>query len=258
MNVRYAFLDPTGNRTLLVETATPVPEQPALAARLMALEPSAEQVGFLTVREDGTYLRMAGGEFCGNAVMCAAALLALDGALSPGGTVRIRVSGAAEPVPVTVAPLPDGSLRGRVSMPRPISVGVEPFPDGIPHPVVRFEGIAHVILEDPLSRAEAESLAPVWCRRLAADALGLMLLDREAGTLTPLVYVPAAGTLCWENSCASGTTAVGAFLAAERGATSCVLRQPGGTLQAEVTPAGELFLTGSVRLLRRTQVSLDE
>ena len=141
-------------------------------------------------------------------------------------------------------------------MPLPVSVGEEAFPDGASRPVVRFRGIAHVILETPLSRTDAETLAPVWCRALNAVSLGIMTLDRHAGTLLPLVFVPSAGTLCWENSCASGTSAVGAFLAAKEGAVSLSLRQPGGTLRVDAEE-GRLRLTGKVRLRYRRTVRLD-
>ena len=144
-------------------------------------------------------------------------------------------------------------MRGTVSMPLPVGIGTETFPDGEVFPVVRFDGICHVIVESALSREAAESLAPEWCRFLNAEAVGIMLLDREAETLSPLVYVPAANTLCWENSCASGTTAVGAFLAAQAraqardGGVSLSLRQPGGTLHIESDADGRLLLTGTVK-----------
>lgn len=246
--VDYVLLDPTSNLTLLVETPVPAAEQPRVAARLMREEPEAEQVGFLCPDEGADIaLRMAGGEFCGNAAMSAAALYAA-GARMHAGQVLVRVSG----VPVTVDIAAEGGvMRGTVDMPRPLSVRREPV-GGMRLPVVRFDGIAHAIAETPLARDEAEALAPAACAALGAEALGLMLLDRAAGTLAPLVYVPAAGTLVWENSCASGTTAVGAFLAAEAGVSVRVgLRQPGGTLTVEAVPGGALSLTGTVRILRR-------
>ena len=72
--IDYAVMDPTGNITILVETPVPEASQPFAAARLMELEPAAEQVGFLSSGRDGAELslRMAGGEFCGNASMSAA------------------------------------------------------------------------------------------------------------------------------------------------------------------------------------------
>lgn len=254
-DVRYALLDPTGNLTVLVESEVPPENQPSLAGRIMAREPDAEQAGFVSPCPGGIAMRMAGGEFCGNATMSAAALFALDHGITDG-VIPVAVSGQLDPVPVRVSALPDGSMRGEVSMPLPVSVGEEAFPDGASRPVVRFHGIAHVILETPLSRTDAETLAPVWCRALNAVSLGIMTLDRHAGTLLPLVFVPSAGTLCWENSCASGTSAVGAFLAAKEGAVSLSLRQPGGTLRVDAEE-GRLRLTGKVRLRYRRTVRLD-
>ena len=54
--VRYRLFDPTGNITLLVETPVPVEEQPAVAQALMEQEPSAEQVGFLTITDNLIHL----------------------------------------------------------------------------------------------------------------------------------------------------------------------------------------------------------
>ena len=250
--IEYALFDPTGNTTLLVETPVPALSQPIVAQKLMALEPAAEQVGFVFPGKEGTIrLRMAGGEFCGNASMSAAAL-ALDRAGRREGTVAVRVDGTDEPVPVVLTALPDGARRGAVTMPRPLSAVTEELPGGHRLPVVRFPGIVHVICENALSRDAAEALAPDWCRSLNAEALGLMLFDRARSCLAPLVYVPAAGTLCWETSCASGTTAVGAWLAAESGQpVDLSLAQPGGTLAIAADADGGLLLTGTVRLLRR-------
>ncbi len=65
--------------------------------------------------------------------------------------------------------------------------------------------------------------------------------------MTPLVYVPGAGTLCWENSCASGTTAAAAWLARDSAEPFSVsLRQPGGVLEAAVSPSGGITLSLSL------------
>ena len=257
-SVSYALLDPTGNMTLLAETPVPEAAQPLTAKQLMELEPAAEQVGFVSDTDDGTGLRMAGGEFCGNASMSAAVLYLLRKGRD-GGEVTVHVSGTPEPVPVTAERGPDGTWQGSVVMPKPLSVGRERFPDGTELPVVRFPGITHVVLEREMDRTEAERLAPVWCRELESEALGLMFLDRERGILKPLVYVPSADTLFWESSYASGTTAVGAYLAAESGtAVRMPLKQPGGALEIEADPDGKLILKGTVRLVRQADAELDD
>ena len=255
--IKYHVMDPTGNITILVETPVEEASQPFIAAELMHMEPDAEQVGFLTIPEGKSAgmqfeshtgdqrfwdiaLRMAGGEFCGNATMSAAAFYAARNNIREG-TVTVRVSGAAEPVPVEICLAAEASAlsengpvyRGTVTMPCPVAITEVKLPDYDPeetdgvYPVVHFEGIDHVILgakpapgdrcadhmNDHMNRVRAEELAPLWCRELQAEAVGLMFLNRSEGTLTPLVYVPEAGTLVWENSCASGTSAVGAWAA---------------------------------------------
>ncbi|MCR5295292.1 MAG: hypothetical protein K6E30_09015 [Lachnospiraceae bacterium] len=257
MKADYVLLDPTGNMTILVKTPFPPSERPRIAAELMAREPAAEQVGFLS-HEEGfdLALGMAGGEFCGNASMCAGVLAAAERGIVRGD-MTLRVSGAAGPVKVRVLRCEDGSWQGRVSMPEPFSIREAELPGIGRRPLVFFDGIAHIIMEGRPDRAAAEALAPKLARFLQADAAGMMFLDPENETLTPLVSVPGAGTLCWENSCASGTAAVGAYLASKNGGSADLsLRQPGGSLAVSVRNGRTILLSGSVRILRKETVSL--
>lgn len=255
--VRYVLMDPTANRTILVETPVPVEVQPDAATALMALEPTAEQVGFLFESPAADIaLRMAGGEFCANATMSAAVFCAMRRAMR-AGSVTVSVSGAAEPVAVEIETEPDGLWRGTVHMPRPLSVKNVRFSDGQMCPVVSFDGIAHVIAEGAPTEY-AEDLARRRCAELSADALGLMFWERDAGRVTPLVYVPRADTLFWENSCGSGTAAVGAYLAKQTGQSVCLsLRQPGGVLEIVASPDGTLRLRGSVRCVSQNTAVLE-
>ena len=317
------LMDPSGNRTILVETPVPAEQQPAVAARLMRLEPTAEQVGFIAFRDDsgaaaagrsltggpasdaskgaGTKtaaravcdlsLRMAGGEFCGNASMSAATLFAMRGGIfrGSGGRVILDVSGTEDPVCVSIESVSDGVWKGVVDMPLPESVKLVRFPDGRRFPVVSFPGISHVIMYREKPSEEAESFIKEWCGYLQADALGILFLEADApqaefpdggtaaasdglssgqsetartvlrasGRLVPLVYVPAADTLFWEKACGSGTAAAGAWLARERGRpVSLRLQQPGGVLEVAVSPEGALSLTGEIRYLHRKAVSI--
>jgi diaminopimelate epimerase len=169
-----------------------------------------------------------------------------------------KSSGAPGFVTVRVGENRDGSFTGSVNMPAPGKIETRALPGAGKHPVVSFDGISHIILEEPILKEDAEVLAGEWCRALGADAVGLMFLDRAQDTLTPLVYVPSAGTLFWENSCASGTTAVGAYLAAESGKHVVkALRQPGGELTVDAYPDGALTITGTVRLQRSVSCLLN-
>lgn len=257
MRLDYFLLDPTGNITILVTSPVPVEKQAYAAARLMTREKNAEQVGFLSSAPScDIALRMAGGEFCGNAAMCSA-VIAADRASLTEGKMRVRVSGAEDPVPAEVIRMKDGSWKGSVEMPRPLScVDMELPEEGI-CPVVSFKGISHVIVKREIPAKRAEILARSWCSYLGADALGIMFLDPGVMRLKPLVCVPGAGTLCWENSCASGTAAVGVYLAREGGGEArAVVRQPAGDLSIHAGADGSLRLSGTVRILYRKAVEI--
>ena len=268
---RYLLMDPSGNITLLVLDPVPEERQPAVAAELMKKENRAEQAGFLSFPDDKKYdigLRMAGGEFCGNASMSAAVYYGMQTGMTEG-RVTVNVSGTPDPVCITIkaagtdpADTSDRSSsvwHGIVEMPLPRSIENVCFPEGQTLPVVSFDGISHVIIDKAawtgtgtpaVHSAEAETLVKKWCRFLGADALGLLFRDREACTLTPLVYVPAADTLFWESACGSGSAAIGAWLAKREDRTvSAVLKQPGGTMEITASPGGPLLLKGTVKLL---------
>lgn len=250
--VRYTLMDPAKNLTVLVETPVPADERAAVADRLMALEPAAEQLGFLSEADDADIgLTMAGGEFCCNAVLCAAVWEAKRSGLTEG-RVTVRSSGAPDILSVDLTRQSDGSFLASVDVPRPRSAQKEALPGGGELPVVRFDGITHVLLEQDLGKKAAEDLVRQWADHWDADALGLLMLDLQRDRMTPLVYVPAAGTLCWERACGSGTAAVGAWLASERGEPIALpLQQPGGVLTIEASPEGPLRLSGPVRCLYR-------
>jgi len=237
----YSIWDPTGNITALVESPTEIERQPQVAAALMRACPEVEQVGFVKVwkkdaaslpagmaggRCDGAgdggqsdrvgddrqsdskieaELRMAGGEFCGNASLCTAAwylsreseicfggqagaatiLEALGG--GPPKKVSLKVSGAEEIIEVTLTPQGESDYEGSVKMPPARAVNRREFAYGGLRenlPVVEMEGISHMIIEPESAfaslandRAAAEEAVRLWCAELGADGLGLMFLE---------------------------------------------------------------------------------
>ena len=273
--IQYCIFDPTGNITALVETAVDIADQPAAASRIMELEPDVEQVGFISYAEDPeaggvpVSLRMAGGEFCGNATMCAAALFAIHKDLQ-GGTapvqIKVKVSGTTAPLTVSLERQDAFSFSSAVDMPPALRIGtvnlqtsaaagaVESGSAGetgaiLSLPIVEMEGISHIIIEpdsgffgikdDP---AFAESMLRNWCGVLGADCLGMMFLGEgeEFRPLTPLVYVPGADTMFWENSCASGSAAAGMYLAAKTGSpVDVTFEEPAGRFRVESNPVND-------------------
>ena len=274
-DLKYCIFDPTGNITALVETAVDIADQPAAASRIMELEPDVEQVGFISYAEDPAAggvpvsLRMAGGEFCGNATMCAAALFAIRSGLQ-GGAVPVKVWGVSAPFEVLLERQAALDYSAAVSIPPALAMdelrladGMLPGSDSLNLPIVRMEGISHVIIEpdsgffglkdDP---ALAETLLRGWCGVLGAECLGMMFLGEGAALrpMIPLVYVPGADTMFWENSCASGSAAAGIYLAAKAGSpVDVTFDEPAGRLRVESDPAtGRTILHGSAILRKDT------
>ena len=267
MELRVSILDPTGNITALVESEVEIARQPSVAAEIMRRHPEVEQVGFLRPASgDGVVaeLRMAGGEFCGNASMCAAALCRLNG-IQGDEAIRLRVSGTKQPVSVRLRREASDRFLAELTMPPALGIEERAFRlEGISGvlPLVRLEGISHVIVE-PASpffsllenRVAAERAVRSFCKELRAEGLGLLFLDGSGAErrMTPQVYIPGSGTVFWENSCASGSAAVGIYRAKKSGAPVYLcLRQPGGILRVSADPAsGETRLIGSVCLISR-------
>lgn len=317
-SLQYSILNPTGNITALVESPVPIKMQPSAATEIMQRHPEVEQVGFVTYENlpvHGTFgealpvlgsqgeilpvhgshgetrpvhgsLRMAGGEFCGNATMSAAALYLLrHHTKKPAASeieycVHLRVSGADEPVevrlkqenqpetPVQTQGIPvraRTSFLASVHMPRPLSIAETTFSHGGVTgtlPFVRMRGISHVLIEPHTpffrlraDRTDAGHAIREWCSLLEADGLGLMFLEHVSTEtrLTPLVYIPGSGTMFWENSCASGSSAVGMILAARAGKTLRLpLHEPGGILSVTSDPDTlKTWLSGQVHLVNK-------
>ncbi len=267
--MRYSIFDPTGNITALVESAVTIERQPIVALEIMRRHPQVEQVGFVRMGsvDVDAELRMAGGEFCGNASMCTAALYLLrrDSADASDAweTVRLSVSGAVGIVETRLRKEGPNSFAARINMPAALRIDTrelafqqmrEELPivvmEGISHIVIQSSSVFFALRERPF---DAELAVCAWCKELGADGLGLMFLEGEGAErrMTPLVYVPGSGTVFWENSCASGSSAVGRYLAAASGSPiSLALQEPGGTLCVESNPtSGETWLQGAVRLV---------
>lgn len=293
-DIKYSIFDPTGNITALVETRVDAEHQTAAADEIMKLHPEVEQVGFVYFepgRPVSALLRMAGGEFCGNATMSAAALYAIRSG-DEAKAIRVRASGVSRSLEVRLErDAEDPSLfETGVELPAPVSIEKQTFrTEDIEEelPVVDMGGISHIIIEKKRKMyslkdnpIQAEKAVKEWCALLDADCLGVMFVsgsdsasksseqtgretrigvDMEMETeLIPLVYVPGADTLFWENSCASGSAAAGMYLSDKYGlALEVVMKEPSGTLRVKSDlPKGLTWLYGSTRYIDTFDVQL--
>lgn len=232
MKIEFCVADPAGNITLLVTTPVDKAMHGAIARKLLAIPAlKAEQVGFLVPPRMGGMVRleMMGDEFCGNATRSTALYYAMQAGIH--GVIPTEVSGCSALLPVYVEP---GAVS--VRMPLPLSIGCAPL-FGTQAPIIEFEGIAHIIAENR-EPAEADIQA---ARAYAsnAPAVGVMFFDPTRMYMFPAVYVQGTDSLYYENSCASGSAALAAWLAKDLpdGAYSFSITQPGGCIVAQVQRA---------------------
>ena len=273
--IEYNYIDPTGNITVLVSSKVDINLQPEIADMIMKIEPTCEQVGFVDNSDKADIrLRMAAGEFCGNATMSTAALFCEGHTTGVGKseTVSVESSGCDHVIEVNITRLPDIDNRhaytGAVDMPPVKEIKNHSFEymgRRFDCPLVMFEGISHIIFNEDsnmLSEKEAEEAIRKWCDDISCDALGIMHISSETVSdpiggnsdinieinLRPLVYVRKIESLFWENSCASGTTAVGAYYAKQSPGHSALLtaHEPGGVLSVHSRNDGHLILSGTV------------
>lgn len=256
--IEYVLMDPSKNITILVETFVEVEKQKKVAKELLKKEPKAEQVGFImSFDENDISIRMAGGEFCGNAAMSVAAYYAIKNKIfdlerkvsfyGNDGNIKNEVR-------VKVHKKSNGKYEGTVYMPQPKSVKEIKLPNYKTLPVVAFDGISHIIVDDAAEKKEFEKYIKEWCEYLNVEAVGIVFgkeLQEEKYEIKPLVYVKDVDSLYWENACASGTFAYGTYKMLNNNRLQHIyIKQPGGdTMEVQKSESEPLCLIGTVALM---------
>ena len=263
--IEYVLMNPTENYTVLVLTDVPINEYESIAKNLLFNEILAEQVGFLSFKLDGdAYLRMAGGEFCGNATMSAAVYYCMRNEIS-NGTVDVKVYGLDHLINVQVEKKNADEWEGIVEMPKVKDIKEVTFPDGDTCPVVFMDGIAHIIMikdgdksEMIFDKNEDEDILRERCDYLNVPALGVMKYFPKNSKLFSFVYVRGIDTMYFENSCASGTAALGYYLdsKSDKPINLSIEQTCGNYLEVYTTNEKRLYLKGIVKLEHKTKISL--
>lgn len=264
--VRYVLMDPSKNITILVKTTIPIEKQNEVAKKLMRLEPSAEQLAFImSSNENEISLRMAGGEFCGNASMSAVSYYAIDNKLDSHDTNVVfygNKNDIISRVNVNVKKLVDGSYEGTVYMPPAKRIEKVNLSSYSNLPIIVFDGISHIIIDKEIEKNDAEKYIKDWCKELNLEALGLMFykkIDDSNYELKPLVYVRDIDSLFWENACASGSFAFGTYVMQKQNKLSQVfIKQAGGdVLKVKKDDDGNLSLINNIKILSEKTINGD-
>ena len=265
MKLHIVRADPAGNITLYVLDPVEKAERPAVAAKLMEIkELAGEQVGFVCEAREGFdgRMEMAGGEFCGNASRAYGMLLAKNRGVTGKAHLTLEVSGSDRSVGVDVD-VEAGAARAEMPLPR---VAGKAAVDGVEGTLVDLGGIVHFVTHRAPDAAVMDKAEPIINAPreqggfAGVEAYGVIFL--HDGRMTPLVKVPAAGSLVWEGSCGSGSLAAAAAESAEQtdGVFERDYVQPAGTVRATVERRGgkvtAAYIGGSVTLSEPMEVEI--
>lgn len=172
----------------------------------------AEQAGFLILKDN--HFEMAGGEFCGNASRAAAVLLSK---LQKKPNPSFTISGYRGRVEAVVEKRGDENYFVRCIFPgMPVECISVVLSSGQNADIVDLGGIVHVVIKGvfPAEKSAYESAHRSIMSELGLEnrgAVGTIWYENVGGVVTmhPVVWVKDVDTFFYEQSCGSGTIAVG-------------------------------------------------
>ena len=265
MRLDFVRVSPSKNMTVLIKNYVAPTRYAEIANKIMDYEfLNAEQVGFLVAPENKQSvlrLEMSGGEFCGNAVLSAAAYCSYKG-LTKSNRFLLETSGSDVPLECVVEVKSASHFEARAEMPHPIStdeIAVGHNDRTISGSVVKLDGITHFVTDYwPSSKNDFNSLIEAVTERIDDKAIGIIpyrkLMEKEY-EIWPFVYVKETGSRFFEQACGSGSLALGVFLSMKNKEYELKIQQPGGIIMVET--GDKNYISTDVRFTSEGLVNLD-
>lgn len=254
----FIKVNPAGNMTILIENLNYENKDILSISEKIMKETNlyAEQVGF--IKEN--HLQMMGGEFCGNASRSFASILAFrDKTFLKQKNYFITCSGEKEILEVDVRETENkNQFLAKIKMPKYLNISEIEILDKtkIKHKfiLVEFAGIHHFIYQDSSSnREEIIELIKTYMKDKNYSAFGLMFFNKSEFSIIPYVYVKGFEDGVWENSCASGTTALGYYLKKFENIGRAKIFQPAGWLEFLFSDE-DIYIDGPVEIVAEGKV----
>ena len=247
----FIKVNPAGNTTILIENFDGNSQDLVNISREIMKDTNlyAEQVGFIK----GNHLQMMGGEFCGNASRAFASFLAYkDKSFLKENTYSITCSGEKEILKINIRrDEQENKFLAKVKMPKFLSiqeVKINNFHLGL----VKFLGIFHFILNinsySDINHSEVIASIKSYLSTKDYSAFGVMFFDEANSFMKPYVYVKTTDSGVFENSCASGTTALGYYLKTFKNIEHLKIIQPNGWLEFSFEN-GAIYIDGPVEII---------
>ncbi len=275
--IPFYKINPSGNMTVLFE-GTHFSQEEQLFFTQQAISSQhlhCEQVGFVDTAKG--ILRMAGGEFCVNATRSLGLTMALQATqhnLSHEWKGQVLTSGMQEPLTVEVKKPEIDTLRYgydvTLHIPVPTLPPMQEVSKGLV--LVTLDGISHLLIDAeiyPFCAETWQESARAFRQQLGIDhlpAVGCIwwspIVNQHSQhkvckmRMHPVVRIQHPYTECYENSCGSGTLALGLWLLKTTPQRICFVQQPGGYLSLEFQEHGYMryaLLGGPVHMCAQGQ-----
>lgn len=244
MIIDFLKTSPAMNTTVLVTSVCPKQHYIEVAKRAMKYDfLHAEQVGFIKAPQSNDtilYLEMAGGEFCGNATLSAAAYATYKG-LTEKHDFYIDVSGVENPVWCKVMKKDRFNYNTKCQM--PFASNIEEYKINlksqiIEGAIIEFNGISHFVFPVKNKFTYFLEVLDIIKTDINASAIGIIpykIIEKQNYKIKPYVYVRKTNTSTFERGCGSGSLALGIFIN-ETGKKQKHIKviQPGGIIKVEV------------------------
>ncbi|MCO0599967.1 hypothetical protein NGI46_21455 [Peribacillus butanolivorans] len=243
MKLNFVKVSPSQNMTVFITNHVAQAHYAQIANTIMNYEYlNAEQVGFLVAPKNKNSilrLEMSGGEFCGNAILSAAAYCYYKG-FCKDNSFLLETSGSETPLACDIEVKSPSVFEARAEMPQPIytkDVVVNINGNSISGSIVQLKGITHFLTEFWPSKDDFRLILEAVTKKIEDKAIGIIpyrrLMENEYEVL-PFVYVKETGSRFFERACGSGTLALGVYLAKKNKECKFKIHQPGGIINVEI------------------------
>lgn len=241
MKLNFVKISPSKNMTVLITNYVDPTYYSQIASTIMDYEyVNAEQVGFIGTpksRDSLLRLEMSGGEFCGNALLGAAAYCHYNG-LTEKNSFMLETSGAETSLECLVEAKSSNLFHAKAEMPLPLSIqDIEINLNGksIKGTCVQLDGITHFLMDYWPTKDDFNLIIEEVTQKIENKAIGIIpyrkLTENEYETW-PFVYVKETGSRFFEQACGSGSLALGIYLSKGK-EDKFNIHQPGGIVKVE-------------------------
>ncbi|GHI01573.1 hypothetical protein [Neobacillus kokaensis] len=242
MRLNFVKISPSKNMTVLITNYVAPAHYSQIANTIMDYEyVNAEQVGFIvSPKSQDSLLRleMSGGEFCGNALLGAAAYCHYKG-LTEKNRFLLETSGADSPLACAVEAKSSNYFEAKAEMPRPISIKdivIDLNGRSISGCSVQLDGITHFLTDYWPCKDDFNLIIEAVTKKNENKAIGIIpyrRLTEKEYEIWPFVYVKETGSRFFEQACGSGSLALGIHLSKNGKGDKFHIHQPGGIINVE-------------------------